>query len=215
MCLRPWSSQFSWGNLKSQSWPGLGHTSKLHVDLASGEGGGLGVMSWSGICDFSQWQWPPTRLLPHRFVAGFMCNDQWENSKNHNAIFQCNPINNSSNTVVLRFGCLSGDHLKPEINYSLLGVRKDHSAIWFLLKLIQCLMTYLKFSTIWWFCCVFICCVHRWLENKITHLPPQLVSSAPSGPEAGQLKHQAAKSPSQSWTLSNLSQAKHRRALPK
>ena len=115
--------------------------------------------------------------------------------KNHNAIFQCNPINNSSNTVVLRFGCLSRGHLKPEINYSLSGVSKDHSADRFLLKLIQCLMTYLKFSTIWWFCCVFICCMHRWLENKITHLPPRLVSSAPSGPEAGQLKHQAAKSP--------------------
>ena len=46
-------------------------------------------------------------------------------------------------------------------------------------------------------CCVFICRMHRWLENKITHLPPQLVSSAPFGPEAGQLKHQAAKSLSQ------------------
>ena len=53
-------------------------------------------------------------------------------------------------------------------------------------------------------CCVFICCMHRWLENKITHLPPQLVSSAPFGPEAGQLKRQAATSLFQSRTWTNL-----------
>jgi len=57
--------------------------------------------------------------------------------------------------------------------------------------------------------------MHRWLENKITHLPPQLVSSAPFGPEAGQLKHQAAKSLSQSRTWTNLSPAKYHRVLHK
>lgn len=67
-------------------------------------------------------------------------------------------------------------------------------------------MTYLKLSTIWWFCCVFICCMHRWLENKITHLPLQRVFSASSGPEAGPLKPHTSKSPSPSWTWTNLSQ---------
>ena len=53
--------------------------------------------------------------------------------KNHNAIFQYNLINNSSNKVVLRFGCLSRGRLKSEINYSLSGIRKDHTSSHFLL----------------------------------------------------------------------------------
>ena len=98
----------------------------------SGEWWLWGVVSGSGICGFSQWQWlayPPPQICCKVHV-------KWSVRKlfkNHNVICQCNLINNSSNKVVLRFGCLSRGHLKPEINYSLSGIRKDHTSSHFLL----------------------------------------------------------------------------------
>ena len=98
----------------------------------SGERWFWGVASGSGICGFSQWQWPaypPPQMCCKVHV-------KWSVRKlfeNHDALFQCNLINNSSNKAVLRFGCLSGGHLKPEIKYSLSGIRKDHTSSHFLL----------------------------------------------------------------------------------
>lgn len=72
-------------------------------------------------------------------------------------------MNNSNNTVVLRFEYLNRGCLKPEINYSLSGIRKGCTANRFLHKLVQCLMTYLKFSTIWWSCWFsYVVCTDGW-----------------------------------------------------
>lgn len=60
-------------------------------------------------------------------------------------------MNNSNNKVVLRFGYLNG-LLEARDKFSLSGIRKGCTANWFLYKLVQCLMTYSKFSTIWWSC---------------------------------------------------------------
>ena len=72
--------------------------------------------------------------------------------KNHNAIFQCDLINNSSNKAVLRFGCLTRGHLKPEINYSLSGIGKEHTSSHFLLFLNLFLSLFFSF----WLCWVFV-----------------------------------------------------------
>lgn len=78
----------------ANSWPDRGHTVDHTWTLQMGSS-----VVWADelirIRSFSQRQWP-TRCPPHRFVAGFVCNNE-KALKISNAVFQCNPINNSTN----------------------------------------------------------------------------------------------------------------------